>query len=54
MNSHFTKECIQMTERERDSILLAIRVIKIKTTVRSQNTPIRRAKIKNKDTIICW
>ena len=55
LNRHFSKENVQRSQRhtKRCSASLAIRVMKIKTTMRSPFTPVRMA-IKNKSTNTCW
>lgn len=54
MNNYFIKACIQIAKNKGYSILIAIEVVKIRTTMRSYNTSLRRAEIKNNDTNICW
>ena len=56
MNGHFCKEDIQMTNRhtKKCSILVSIREIKIKTTVRYHLTPVQMAKINKSGNDRCW
>ena len=56
MNTHFSKEDIQMANRhmKRCSLSLVIGEIKIETTLRYHLTPVRVAKINKSEDYRCW